>query len=298
MPKENTHMFFAYELLEAFQEQEILRDISNYVNFYLFGSISPDIFFYSGTKELRAVSETLHGKTGKPTNIPILAMLEEAVRPEDLAFILGYITHCALDITFHPVIYYLSGNYYDNDPEKKAHAVYLHRHLETCLDLDLPNPFRLHAMIRTSQLKGLVYEKVICRDFAVTPRQVRQVLGKQILSNFLFTSRAAYLVFMILSRVGLTKDTAMSGLFYADTARGNRLPSLLSVKDIITGEERTTTVKELFAQANRTAIPMMTAAYGYLKKSISREELVQAIPGLSLDTGKLMVTPESIRYTV
>jgi hypothetical protein len=40
-------------------------------------------------------------------------------------------------MTFHPVIYYLSGNYYDEDPEKRARAVYHHRHLETCLDRDL-----------------------------------------------------------------------------------------------------------------------------------------------------------------
>jgi len=297
MPKENTHMFFAYDLLEAFRDQDLLRDISKYVTFYLFGSISPDIFFYSGTKDLLAISETLHGKTGRTTNTAILEMLDEGLRPQDLAFILGYITHCALDITFHPVIYFLSGNYYDDDPAKRTRAVYLHRHLETCLDLSLPNPFRLHAMIRHSQIRGLVYERVICRDFNITPGRIRKVLLKQILANLLFTSRAAHRAFLALCRSGIIKDSAMSGLFYADAA-GDSLPPVLQIKDIITGEDRTVTVKELFAQARATAVPMMTAAYDYWNRKISREELVQAIPGLSLDTGRLLVTPESIRYTV
>jgi hypothetical protein len=297
MPKENTHMFFAYDLLEAFQDQDLLKDISKHVSFYLFGSISPDIFYYSGAKELVAISESLHGKTGKPTNTAILAMLEEGAGPADLAFILGYITHCALDITFHPVIYYLSGNYYDDDPAKKARAVYMHRHLETCLDQGLPNPFRLHAMVRPSQLRGLAYGKVICRDFGVTPGRIRKVLFRQILANFLFTSRAAYRLFTALYRSGFIRDRAMGGLFYADAA-GESLPETLQIKDIITGEDRTVTVKELFARAQATAVPMMTAAYDYWNRKISREELVQAIPGLSLDTGRLMVTPESIRYTI
>ncbi len=297
MPKENTHMFFAYGLLEGFRDHDLLRDISEHVNFYLFGSISPDIFFYSGSKELLAISESLHGKTGQPTNTAILAMLEEGLGPSDLAFILGYITHCALDITFHPVIYYLSGNYYDGDPAKKARAVYMHRHLETCLDLGLPNPFRLHAMIRPSMLRGLVYEKVLCREFGVTPGRIRATLFNQVLANLMFTSRSAHRLFLALHRSGFIRDSAMGGLFYAD-AEGDRLPDTLQIKDIITGEDRAVTVKGLFAQAQATAVPMMTAACDYWKKKIGRDDLIQAIPGLSLDTGRLMVTPESIRYTV
>jgi hypothetical protein len=297
MPKENTHILFAYELLEEFQDQDILRDISSHIRHYLLGSISPDIFYYSNTKSLEKISETFHGKNGQLTNIPIIAMLEAASRPEDIAFILGYITHCALDIAFHPTIYYLSGNYYDEDPTKRAHAVYMHRHLETCLDKDLGNSFRVHKIIGTTLLQNLVYEKIISSEFGVNAQTIRQVLRRQIISNYLFTCKAAYWIFFTLSRLGLLTDSALLGLFYSDTAHGECLPKTIQEKDIITGEDKITTIAELFAQAREHALPMMKAAYGFLKGNIDKDDLLKSIPGLSLDTGKLRVTPSSIRYT-
>jgi hypothetical protein len=297
MPKENTHLLFAYELLEEFHEHDILRDISDNIRHYLLGSISPDIFYYSKAKSLIKISETLHGKTGQPTNIPIIAMLKDAEGPEDIAFIMGYITHCALDIAFHPTIYYLSGNYYDEDPVKRLHAVYMHRHLETCMDNDLKNSFRFHKIIRSALLKGHVYEKIISRDFAVDSQTIRHVLRRQIISNFLFTYKAAYWLFGTLTRLGLLEDSTLLGLFYGDTTHGDCLPQNIMVKDIITGEDLTTTVAELFSQARGNALSMMKAAYDFWKGIVDRDELLRVIPGLSLDTGRLKVPPSSIRYT-
>jgi hypothetical protein len=122
MPKENTHLLFAYGLLEEFQGREILRDISSHPWHYLLGSVIPDTFYYGGSASLRRISESFHGKDGNPTNATILEVLESPRSHKDLAFILGFISHCALDITFHPIIYYLCGNYYDESPEKRNRA--------------------------------------------------------------------------------------------------------------------------------------------------------------------------------
>jgi hypothetical protein len=169
--------------------------------------------------------------------------------------------------------------------------------LETCLDKDLKNPFRFHKIIRTALLKGHVYERIISRDFAVDSQTIRHVLRRQIISNYLFTHKTAYRIFRTLTRLGLITDSAFLGLFYADTAYGDCLPQTIMMKDIITGEDRTTTVADLFSQARKNALPMMKAAYGFRKGIVDRDELLKTIPGLSLDTGRLKVTPSSICYT-
>lgn len=297
MPKENTHLLFAYRVLDEFRETDILQEVSSHLSHYLLGSIIPDTFYYSGRKPIERISESFHGKTGNPTNTVILSVLDAARRPDDIAFILGYLTHCALDIAFHPVIYYLSGNYYDEVPQKRTHAVYLHRHLETCLDRDLKNAFRIHRTIRTAFLRGLVFEDVVSRDFHADIGEIRRSLRKQLVSNLFFTSRAAYRIARVFTRFCLLKDSSYLGLFYRDVPSGECLPPLITVADLLTGQERTVTVKGLFADARGDAVAMMKAAFGYSRGEISREELLLAIPGKSLDTGRLGVSAADIRHT-
>ncbi|MCE5274291.1 MAG: zinc dependent phospholipase C family protein [Deltaproteobacteria bacterium] len=297
MPKENTHLLFAYRVLEEFHETDILREVSSHLHTYLLGSIIPDTFYYSGKKPIERISESFHGKTGNPTNTVILSVLDAARHPKDIAFILGFITHCALDIAFHPVIYYLSGNYYDEVPWKRTQAVYMHRHLETCLDRDLKNTFRIHRTIRSAFLKGLVFEDVVSRDFHADIVEIRRSLRKQLLSNLFFTSRAAYRIAQVFTRFCLLKDSSYLGLFYCDVPSGECLPPLITVADLQTGQERTVTVEGLFADARADAVTMMKAAFDYSRGQISRDELLLAIPGKSLDTGRLRVSAADIRHT-
>lgn len=297
MPKENTHLHFAYGLLEEFQGQDILKDVSEHIWQYLLGSIIPDTCYYGGSASLRRISETFHGKDGNPTNTTIVQVLDHAQDLKDIAFICGYISHCALDITFHPVIYYLSGNYYDKSPEKRTHAVYLHRHLETCLDIDIQNTMRLHRLIRTVYLKGLIFEDIISHEFQVSVKSIRNSLRRQIVYNMLFTSMAAYRLAMVSSRAGLFKDTSQLGLFYGDAEHGERLPFVIEAADLVDGRERSTTLSNLFQDARTLAKAMIEAAFGYWNKDLSLAEMLQVIPGLSLDTGKLGISASSIHYT-
>jgi len=296
MPKENTHLHFAYNLLEDFQGQTILKDVSEHLYHYFLGSIIPDTFYYGNSPSLRRISETFHGKEGNLTNTTIIQVLEKAEDPKDLAFILGYITHCALDITFHPVIYYLSGNYHDESPEKRAKAVYLHRHLETCLDQDIKNVLRINDIIRASYLNGLVFQKIISREFQVSMGKIKHSLRRQLAYNMLFTSKTAYRLARVAFGFGLFKDSAQLGLFYGDTEHGERIPAVIVVADLLDGHEITTTINQLFQEARVLAKTMMTAAYGYWIKTLDLDELLKAIPGVSLDTGRLGVSASSILY--
>jgi hypothetical protein len=297
MPKENTHLHFAHGLLEEFQGHDIRKVVLEYIRHYLLGSIIPDTFYYGNSASLRRISESFHGKDGNPTNTTIVQVLDHARDKKDISFILGYISHCALDITFHPVIYYLSGNYYDESPEKRARAVYLHRHLETCLDLDIKNSMRLHRLIRIKYLEGLVFEDIISQKFKVPIKSLRHSLRRQITYNVLFTSNAAYHLAKLAAKTGLFKDNSQLGLFYGDAVYDEQIPSMIDVADLIEGYQWTTTANELFSNTRSLAKSMMEAAYGYWIRSVSRDEMLHAIPGLSLDTGKLGVSASSIRHT-
>jgi hypothetical protein len=297
MPKENTHLHFAYGLLEEFQGRDILKDVSENIWHYLLGSIIPDTFYYGNNASIRRISESFHGKDGNPTNTTIVQVLDNARDKKDISFILGYISHCALDITFHPVIYYLSGNYYDESPAKRARAVYLHRHLETCLDLDIKNPMRLHRLIRMKYLKGLVFEEIISQTFKAPVKSLRHSLRRQIAYNVLFTIDTAYQLARLASKTGLFNDTSQLGLFYGDAVFDDQIPSVIEIADLIDGHHWTTTTDKLFSNARTLASSMMEAAYGYWMKSVTRDEMLRAIPGLSLDTGKLGVSASSIRHT-
>lgn len=297
MPKENTHLWFAHGLLEHCCGRAMLRDISNHLSRYLLGAVIPDTFYYSTGGSLVRISETIHGRDGNPTNTLILRILDGSRGPADIAFILGLITHCALDITFHPVIYYLSGNYYDDDRKKRSSAVRLHRHLETCMDRDLNHTLLLHRIIRTSHLKGLVFEEVIAHDFQTTAGAIRHALRRQIMFNICFKSRTAYDLAKLSVSLGMIKDPAYLGLFYADVSREECIPEPLSVADLFDGQRRMTTLPELFEQARSLAGSMMEAAHAYWLGNLDRDRLLKAIPGLSLDTGRLGVSVTDIRYT-
>jgi hypothetical protein len=295
MPKENTHIFFASELMQRLEHAELRHMLESHREYYFLGAVIPDTMYYSRRED---ISDTLHGKSGNLTNELILDMLEQGGNERDLAFCCGYISHCALDITFHPMVYYLSGDYYDPDPSRREHAAYMHRHIETCLDSFIENRMRMHALLKGSLIEGLVFERIASQRFSVDIREIRRALRTQLWMNRLFTSRAGYVVYVFLCRLGLIRDRTLKGLFYADIAHEACLDfSMISYRDILTGEGRQTTSQKLFGQAVSRAAAMLAPAYAYTQGAISREELIRAIPGESLNTGTLRTPVTAIKYT-
>jgi hypothetical protein len=295
MPKENTHIYFASELLRDIPDAKLRHILESYRKYFFLGAIFPDTMYYSRRED---IADTLHGKSGNLTNEPILDMLEKAEDERDFAFCCGYISHCALDITFHPMVYYLSGDYYDPDPVRREHAAYLHRHIETCLDVFIKNPLRMHELLQCSLMEGLAFEKIVSRGFSVGIREIRRALQTQLRMNRLFTSRAGYVIFSFLCRLGLIHDWTLKGLFYANIKHEAGIDfSILNYQDILTGEGRQSTLQKLFEQATSRAITMLTRAYAYSRRVISREELIHAIPGESLNTGTLHTPVTAIKYT-
>jgi hypothetical protein len=266
----------------------MLQGISANIAHYYLGSIIPDTFYYASRTSIETISEIIHGKDGVPTNVMILAVLDQAKGPEDIAFILGYITHCALDITFHPMVDSLSGDYYDDDPSRRENAQAVHRGLETCIDIRIRNSLRIFRLVSPRLLRGLAFESIVSRDFAVTPGRIESTLQKQILSNRMFASPVAYRIAASLNSLGILKSRSFLPLFYADVRDPDAcIPDPVRYRDSATGTELVESLSALFARARTKALPMMEAAWGYSEGSVSREKLVQFIPGENLSTGKV-----------
>ena len=293
MPKENTHLWFAQETLHHVPDPQLLRKVSGHVGRYYLGSFIPDTFFYASDGALSEISETLHGKGGAPTNEAVLSVLDHARGMHDIAFALGYVTHCALDIVFHPVVNALAGDYYDEDPVQRSRSAYLHRRIETCLDVHIGNRLRIYRLTSPGLIRGLAYEDFISTRFSTSRRALEITLFKQLMLNRLFASRAAYAATRLLYGLDIVHHQEVLSLFYADVGSDDGcMQDPLSCYDGKIRSQESVSLNTLFARARDEALSMMLAAYGYARGSVSREKLLDAIPGASLSTGEVPSRPD------
>lgn len=301
MPKENTHLYFCHELIDKLPDRGLKQLIENNLEAYYLGSVIPDTFYYSGKEEMRKISEELHGRFGNLTNLIVFEMLGRLERQgseADLAFILGFLTHAALDIVFHPMIYYYSGNYYSRSREKRQDAVYLHRHLETCLDAKVNPTYFFHDLINPLIVSRLKSFDVFQKRFGIKRVKIRRLLIFKNFLNRLLKIDLMYPLANFFYRVGFIRFKFLLGLFYGTLRRDPRvLPERLEYRDIITGERQSSTAEELFERADNFALEMMAAAANYFAGSLSREEASQFIRGESFNTGRVGVSVKEIKFT-
>ena len=112
--------------------------------FSYLGAIAQDAGYFclGGTVELAEfIAEVLHGGEGEDTFAPIHALVVQALklgspdRERLLAFAFGMYSHAVVDIHFHPMVYYLTGDYYHPDKKEMFESRRRHRLFETYLDV-------------------------------------------------------------------------------------------------------------------------------------------------------------------
>ncbi len=298
MPKENTHLNFASDLAENNFSGEINKILKKYKKEFLLGSVFPDIFFYASNLKIQAKADLIHGKDGNETNQWIFFLLDLAKKNSDkkiLAFTFGALTHFSLDINFHPIIYYLAGNYYDKNKKKKEQAIYRHVQLETFLDAKT-NQFFLAKKNLMSQ-SFLREEKDFLAQLGISYFQLKVIYSKMLwLNRILFKSNFFYQLFYFLEKMGLVKKRNI-GLFYKNLKRDKTIiPQIVKYKDLISGEDRVTKLTEIFTQAQIEAQEKIKVAQQYFLNNLSKREAKEIIIGQSLDTGKLGKSVQEIRF--
>ena len=166
MPKEISHILYADLLRDKISHTLFQESVRSYPRAYYYGAIAPDTFYYDillpGEKPPSGeeFAEALHGRDGGHSQLPILLFIkayrekishpffswEEEEKKLLISFFSGILTHMALDITFHPVVYYFAGNYYAENKEEKYRAQAIHRALETVADLYFLSKRRGHTL--------------------------------------------------------------------------------------------------------------------------------------------------------
>jgi hypothetical protein len=143
MPKDITHWIISMKTAEALRGTIMGNAALSNQNALKLGAIFPDILFYlpndPAISRYRDIANSLHGNNGEDTYELIRQILtvmkESPYRQEFLSFLLGVITHIQTDAVFHPMVYYLTGNYHDAEPSARSRAIEQHRCFECLIDL-------------------------------------------------------------------------------------------------------------------------------------------------------------------
>ena len=146
MPREIVHWSILEEVKSRIQREgnnSIVRILNENRAISYLGAMAPDApyFYRMGGSSFEHVAEAMHGTNGEDTFALAREFARKASTQSDqrikeslFAFLAGFLSHCAVDIVFHPVIYHLTGDYYDTDPLKQNIARKRHRLFEVMLD--------------------------------------------------------------------------------------------------------------------------------------------------------------------
>lgn len=313
MPKELTHWHVAHRVLHSVPPGRIRDIIAGYPHHYYLGAIAHDIPFYdlSQPKEtsIERLGEQLHGVNGENTLVPVSNMMEQALTQADrqslLSFLLGMLTHYIADSSFHPLVYYLTGNYYDSDENSQAKAVFRHRLLETAIDLwleteePLDYPRNLAALWRRVGPSGAPSLALIVDQYQVngdhsTAAHFRTAWRTHRFLQAAFKRSVPWRILSFYRRFGHPKVEKHEALFYPQPLDLSMLNAAINWQHPVTGIAGHTTLGELYTESNDRAVELFNRL---AEHPISKWPLIlQRLEPLSLDSGLPYVPVAAMKY--
>ena len=297
MSYENTHLWAASSIKGRIKNSGLKKLITGSIGYYYFGSVFPDTFSFSHDKKIRDISNFLHGETGISPSGVVFDVLDMAKRVGDkknLAFICGFLTHCAMDIVFHPVVVYFSGYKPKSSPRQASKSSYLHWHYETYIDRRFNNEFYLNKIIKPTVVQDLVVTSIL----NISEQIILDCLKKQIAYFKRTHSRLIYMTYKMMSKIGLVEKKYLGGFYANLKVDPTRLPENIRYKDIISGENKEATIDGLMNEGIKMGVKMVESAYDYYCGNISRQVCEKTIAGNNLDTGRIGKTKADVRFSV
>ncbi len=326
-------------------QQELARHIgAPHLNRYAnLGSIAPDIFYFyhilSKKKNARAQiwGNLSHHSRVLELVLYFLDRIRESPpglgRDKQLAFALGYICHCVVDVVTHPFIFYFTGDYYSEDEYEATEAQQNHLRVEYALDAFLIHhrwgihPHRYNYLQYVDCREKLPEEGTRNLDFdiwslwcaafaAVFPEEFSEHyygLDHRIVEDDIINE--SYLGFLKFNRRADTRFRSARFLMRTlDRLTFHKLPTSYlilpppdSIDPRIPNEQRrgwaypadperksTESFMDLIHRAAQKSAEVMERVHGYLNGSVKRKELEKQYAGFNLDTG---LRSESIKMT-
>lgn len=300
MPKENTHLFFAHTLLPHLKDQELRMLISRNLAAYCLGSVTLDAFYYSANETVAYVSDLMHGEDGRLTNEVIFRLLDTARadnHEEMLIYTLGYITHCALDMVFHPIVCYLTGNHQDDNQQRRIRAMYKHRLIETYIDSKVNNYYYIDKIVDLRPFAQFAGFGVIAKEYGISMTDVSRAFERMIKCNRRFRSPFWYGYASLLLKVGFRKYGLVMPLFYATLKKEAAFShGIISEGGYDSREAFAKTLDDLMQKAYLLSEEMMRAALSYHQGVLTQAECAKVITGVNLVTGRIDVLPRKMRF--
>ena len=297
MVYENTHLWAAEKIKNRINNKNIADIIAANTDHYLLGAIFPDTLSFNKDEKISYFAGFMHGETGIPTNRVVFDILDRIRGTQDtknLAFVCGILTHCAMDIVFHPLVFYLSGYKPKSSPKAQLHSSYLHWHYETLIDKHFNKGVYLEKKLKPAA----VWDLVIPACLKISKHIIIDSLKDQISYFKRIHSRLFHTAYRMLAMIGLIEKKWVAG-FYANLKVEDKfLPATLHYQDLISGEDRDATLVELMENGINMGIQMIEAAYDYYTGNISKEYCKRTIAGYNLDTGRFGKTTKNIRFSL
>lgn len=305
-------------------------DVSSYANL---GAVAPDIFyFYHVLQPKRTKRAAYFGDLAHHKNVAelILSFLDQINDTEEglyrdrfLAFTLGYICHCVVDIQTHPYIFYISGDYYNSDKKISYQAQVNHMRVEFGLDTLLLHyrwgmsareydfPQYIDIRQRTVGIKNKM-DPTLWRFWL---QSLKQTFPKEFQENYLGSEKKiipgdilneSYIGFYRFTSTLDSRSSLMRGLVnFVDTITFRKwhasvlmLPSIEEINPKIMNEEKREwnypadpkrkfrdSFIELLNQASTASKDILTRAFEYSYNPESRSKILETFGGYNLDTG-------------
>lgn len=235
------------------------------------GSFAHDVPYYykAGTDSFENVADFMHGREGEDTFIAMRLLAREILkldrekRDAGWALLLGMLSHLAGDAVFHPLIFYVTGNYHDPDPSERPRAQARHRLFEVYLESWIRPKVRFSHGERISRLirsigpstmdilvsvldRSLLSEHIDPTGKVVEGERWRSGFSQLSFYQALFISQPFGALFRGLTRVTRGRFDGIDALFtYGRAYPAAALDGILEYRNPVTGEETRGSLDEL-----------------------------------------------------
>lgn len=313
MPKELTHWHIARKAMQKGGPAKVGEIIACNPALYYIGAVAHDIAFYDLSQpfeeRIERVANQLHGVDGENTLVPLSEMMDTALYQNNqhalLAFLLGMLTHFVADSTIHPIVYYMSGNYFAENPDDRDKAVFRHRLFETAIDLWIEKvnpheyPSDLSHLWREAGEAGRHAFDLLVEHYAYPGDKSIRTHFRNAWRNHRFLQTAfswstPWRVLAIYRRLGHPSVEKLEALFYSQPLNLSFFDSNLDWLHPVTGEPNKITLSELLDSCVKNVLTLFEQLG---TQSIEKWPLlVRELSPLSLDSGLPYVPVAQMKY--
>jgi len=274
------------------------------------GAVFPDIPSYvtgdsPPARLAEAVGNAYHGTHGEDTHVllrTLLTALQKRDSPEARAFLAGVVSHLHADQVFHPLVYFLTGNYHDVDPEKRTRAVRDHRRFEVLLDVHVCSTvkkrlqdFRARSFLNGSASQGLFDWTKEASSGPALKQMLQAAVKKYLTAQGVFIHRGAALCARAMDPWLPASLRELTALFYRPGRQRHRmrLRQEITYRNPVSGEMGEATVDELLERAVSEGAALCRRLESFL---VDKKDVRLLEPGPSLNFGLVGADVSLARY--